>query len=183
MVEILESVKLILGSQADKLVHYFNGPEGALQALAIAGFIIIVLLFVVAQRRANVIKGSVAVGEPVVLSEPVNNSEISLDIPKVEVGNDAQLDALSAVATKKDLQERANEPKSGTNVDGFVFHRRKGKISKSTTKINDEDPEIALAAIEQEMLATRELYLDGVISKEVYIKETRHLYEKAQPKM
>ena len=30
------------------------------------------------------------------------------------------------------------------------------------------------------MLATRQLYLDGVISKDVYVAETRNLYSKAQ---
>jgi hypothetical protein len=40
-----------------------------------------------------------------------------------------------------------------------------------------------LAVLEQEMLATRQLYLDGVISKEVYVSETRALYSKAQSRM
>ena len=40
-----------------------------------------------------------------------------------------------------------------------------------------------LAGLEQEMLATRQLYLDGVISKEVYVSETRALYSKAQSRM
>ena len=50
-------------------------------------------------------------------------------------------------------------------------------------QIDDVDPEVALAAIEQEMLATRQLYLDGVISKDVYVAETRNLYGKAQQKL
>jgi hypothetical protein len=33
------------------------------------------------------------------------------------------------------------------------------------------------------MLATRQLYLDGMISKEVYVSETRALYSKAQSRM
>ena len=40
-----------------------------------------------------------------------------------------------------------------------------------------------LAGLEQEMLATRQLYLDGMISKEVYVSETRALYQKAQTRM
>ena len=37
-----------------------------------------------------------------------------------------------------------------------------------------------LSQVEQEMLATRQLYLNGHISKDVYIAETRTLYERAQ---
>jgi len=41
---------------------------------------------------------------------------------------------------------------------------------------NNED----LAAIEQEMLAVRQLYADGHILKDVYVAETRRLYGKAK---
>jgi hypothetical protein len=64
-----------------------------------------------------------------------------------------------------------------------VFHRRKAKNTGTAAQIKDADPEVALAAIEQEMLATRQLYLDGVISKDVYVAETRNLYGKAQQKI
>ena len=37
-----------------------------------------------------------------------------------------------------------------------------------------------LAAIEQEMLAVRQLYADGHILKDVYVAETRRLYGKAK---
>ena len=40
-----------------------------------------------------------------------------------------------------------------------------------------------LLGLEQEMLATRQLYLDGLITKEVYVTETRALYDKAQSRM
>ena len=38
----------------------------------------------------------------------------------------------------------------------------------------------ALRAIEQEMLAVRQLYSNGHLIKEVYVSETRRLYQKAQ---
>ena len=37
-----------------------------------------------------------------------------------------------------------------------------------------------LVAIEEEMLAIRELYIGGYISKGIYISETDRLYEKAK---
>ena len=45
------------------------------------------------------------------------------------------------------------------------------------------DDDTFLIGLEQEMLATRQLYLDGMISKEVYVSETRALYSKAQSRM
>ena len=47
----------------------------------------------------------------------------------------------------------------------------------------DPEDDVFLLGLEQEMLATRQLYLDGLISKEVYVTETRALYDKAQSRM
>lgn len=54
-------------------------------------------------------------------------------------------------------------------------------INKKEIKINDENEFVdVLVAIEEEMLAVRELYVGGYISKGVYISETDRLYEKAR---
>lgn len=54
-------------------------------------------------------------------------------------------------------------------------------INKKEIKINDDNEFIdVLVAIEEEMLAVRELYVGGYISKGVYISETDRLYEKAR---
>ena len=45
------------------------------------------------------------------------------------------------------------------------------------------EDDVFLLGLEQEMLATRQLYLDGLITKEVYVTETRALYDKAQSRM
>ena len=58
---------------------------------------------------------------------------------------------------------------------GFSFFK---KEPDSGSKEADEDA--ALKAIEQEMLAVRQLYSNGQLSKEVYVSETRRLYEKAR---
>ena len=58
--------------------------------------------------------------------------------------------------------------------DGFQFFKRNG----AETTLSDDDA--ALAAIEQEMLTIRQLFVDGHILKDVYVAETRRLYGKAK---
>ena len=174
MTEILDSILPFLARLTERLLYYFNGPDGALQALAAAGFFVILLLFIVARRQGFARKGSSALSEPVVLNELVNEAEAA---------KEDQPDVLAVVEAKRDRQKGEGEENTVTTADGFVFHRRKAKNPKSLAKIEDEDPEVVLAAIEQEMLATRQLFLDGVISRDVYVAQTRDLYEKAQQKM
>ena len=60
------------------------------------------------------------------------------------------------------------------STDEFRFFKRKdGEIDQS-------DDDQALAAIEQEMLAIKQLFADGHILKDVYVTETRRLYVKAK---
>ena len=66
----------------------------------------------------------------------------------------------------------ATETKSG---QGFSFFK---KVPDSGSEAAGEDA--ALKAIEQEMLAVRQLYSNGHLIKEVYVSETRRLYEKAR---
>ncbi len=70
-----------------------------------------------------------------------------------------------------------------TQKQGFHFFKKTNRDGfRSKVNGNIEDDEYLLG-IEQEMLATRQLYLDGLISKEVYIAETRSLFQKAQTRM
>ena len=77
----------------------------------------------------------------------------------------------------------------------FLFKTKKSEIPKRNTlkpnleeiidrkeiKINDDNEFVdVLVAIEEEMLAIRELYVGGYISKGIYISETDRLYEKAK---
>ena len=70
----------------------------------------------------------------------------------------------------------SNAPKRSTvkpNLDEI--------IDKKEIKINDENEFVdVLVAIEEEMLAIRELYIGGYMGKGVYISETDRLYEKAK---
>ena len=174
MTEILDSIQPILEKVTGQLLFYFNGADGALQALAAAGFIVIILLFFLARRQSFSAKSSEIVSEPVILNDLYN---------KAETVNDDHSDVLASVASERNHERNDGAANTVTNADGFVFHRRKAKNKKSSAKIDDADPEIALAAIEQEMLATRQLFLDGVISREVYVAQTRELYSKAQQKI
>ena len=66
---------------------------------------------------------------------------------------------------------------------GFRFFKRKSKATGDDATSQSVEDEVFLLGLEQEMLATRQLYLDGLITKEVYVTETRALYDKAQSRM
>ena len=51
--------------------------------------------------------------------------------------------------------------------------------STDAEKVQSDDDQV-LAAIEQEMLAIKQLFADGHILKDVYVTETRRLYSKAK---
>ena len=101
-------------------------------------------------------------------------------------------------ATQKTF-DNPNENVSG-QASGFTFFKRKSGTRDcaaaplSNPSSGEEDytsnnasttlgDDAVLAGLEQEMLATRQLYLDGKISKEVYVSETRALYQKAKSRM
>ncbi len=185
--EIFENILPVLTDLTALFKAHFGGPQGTLHALAIAGVFVILLVFVVARRQGQATQRSAtSVSEPVVLNELANKAELNCGPISAKPVGSEEPDALAAVVAKKDAKDLSspfNEEKSGTNVGGFVFHRRKVKNASNSSQIVEADPEVALAAIEQEMLATRQLYLDGVISRDVYVAETRNLYAKAQQKM
>ena len=86
-------------------------------------------------------------------------------------------DGHNTIHTKSTNEKRTEGKKYtqgvSTKDQGFQFFKktnRDGAGSKANGNIEDD---VYLLGIEQEMLATRQLYLDGLISKEVYIAETR----------
>ena len=66
----------------------------------------------------------------------------------------------------------ADKTKSG---QGFSFFKK--ELDAGSEAVGEDG---ALKAIEQEMLAVRQLYSNGHLIKEVYVSETRRLYEKAR---
>ena len=69
----------------------------------------------------------------------------------------------------------AREADEAKNDQGFSFFK---KELGAGSEVAGED--VALKAIEQEMLAVRQLYNNGHLIKDVYVSETRRLYQKAR---
>ena len=99
----------------------------------------------------------------------------------------------------QNASDNSNE-NTGAQANGFTFFKRKSGTREcagaplSNPSPGEEDytsnnaltslgDDAVLAGLEQEMLATRQLFLDGTISKEVYVSETRALYQKAKSRM
>ena len=81
---------------------------------------------------------------------------------------------LITILTKKNAVKRNNDvTRKQPNLDDI--------IDKRDIKVSDDNEFVdVLVAIEEEMMAIRELYVGGYISKGVYISETDRLYEKAK---
>jgi hypothetical protein len=81
---------------------------------------------------------------------------------------------LDADPSSYSVNPDATNLSEGLPKDGFQFFKRTAEA-----KVRSDD-DLALAAIEQEMLATKQLFADGHILKDVYVGETRRLYSKAK---
>jgi hypothetical protein len=178
--KIVTSVETILTDLTARLTANFDSQEQALQGLAGLGVVIILLLFLVGQSQSkrNQKRNAAKLAEPMVLSEKVRVTDSEPSVAPTKDADEQDLAANDAAAAGNAADFKNAVPVA--TLDGFVFHHRKSKKSVAEANLHHEDPERVLVAIEQEMLATRQLYLDGVISKEVYVSETRALYGKAQ---
>ena len=82
-------------------------------------------------------------------------------------------------------------PSAGPDLDssspsGFQFFKRKSKTEAAAEAESGAvgvEEDAYLVDIEKRMLAARQQYLDGQISKQVYVEQTRDLYEKAKARM
>ena len=81
--------------------------------------------------------------------------------------SDADLSGYSAKSEATSFSETLSK-------DGLEFFKHKG-----AEKVQSDHDQV-LAAIEQEMLAIKQLFADGHILKDVYVTETRRLYGKAK---
>ena len=75
--------------------------------------------------------------------------------------------------------------KSDPKETNSLKHRKQPNLddivdTKAIKVSDDNEFRDVLVAIEEEMIAIRELYVGGYISKGVYISETDRLYEKAK---
>ena len=128
----------------------------------------------------------------------VQTSDASAEVMAGDVSVDSDSSKPSSEIDLSAGQEAADSKASvGAGAKGFSFFKRKKKTAASAANEavenvapampEFEEPTEAVAqrnellgAVEQEMLATRQLYLNGHISKDVYVAETRALYERAQ---
>lgn len=98
-----------------------------------------------------------------------------------------EMGAHSANAVSEAATGEAETPSDGERGEApagsFRFFKRKPKVDADGASSQSVEDDVFLLGLEQEMLATRQLYLDGLITKEVYVTETRALYDKAQSRM
>ena len=78
-----------------------------------------------------------------------------------------------------DLGGDSTKP-GATNLSEAVPKDECRFLNRADAEIVQSDDDQALAAIEQEMLAIKQLFADGHILKDVYVTETRRLYVKAK---
>lgn len=154
--------------------------------LVLLGLLMVWLL--VRLRRARVARHVDAVFAPEVTFDDIS-AQAAADSPAMaaqEVSADAPLTASAETLATTSATASGSESEP---VAGFRFFKKKAKTADAQTAMpttrsaDDIDDDIYLLGLEQEMLATRQLYLDGLITKEVYVTETRALYDKAQNRM
>ena len=127
-------------------------------------------------------------------SQPRMEAEPEIE-PKIEPGlepgraahaahNDVAAQAASAPEAAAGEAKTPSDGERGEAPAGsFRFFMRKPKVAADGSSSQSVEDDVFLLGLEQEMLATRQLYLDGLITKEVYVTETRALYDKAQSRM
>ena len=169
-----------------------------LGGLVVVALLLLLLLVRVRQKRTNA------------YASRVFGREVTFEDISAETAGNASAAASSAAApaapatpASEVAKPAATEMDPAENAEaqptGFTFFKRKSAATEprsapahdmsSGGDANGADAadaagdDAVLAGLEQEMLATRQLYLDGMISKEVYVSETRALYQKAQTRM
>ena len=166
-----------------------------LGGLVVVALLLLLLLVRVRRKRTNA------------HASRVFGREVTFEDISAETAGNASAAASSAAAPANPAtavaKPAAAEMDPAENAEaqptGFTFFKRKSAATEprsapahdlsSGGDANGADAadaagdDAVLAGLEQEMLATRQLYLDGMISKEVYVSETRALYQKAQTRM
>jgi hypothetical protein len=80
----------------------------------------------------------------------------------------------SKISVLQSADEQSKLPMDARS-EGFKFFKRNRAVSLVA------DNELALKSIEKEMLIVRQRYSEGRIVQEVYVAETRRLYNRAKP--
>lgn len=147
-------------------------------------------------RRARLAKAADAAFSPEVTFDDIS-AEAAAAQPRIEA--EAEPETEPAPAPQAAPQMAVQDSVAASSADdeaspidgergeapagGFRFFKRKSKAAGDDATSQSVEDDVFLLGLEQEMLATRQLYLDGLITKEVYVTETRALYDKAQSRM
>ena len=167
-----------------------------LGGLVVVALLLLLLLVRVRRKRTNA------------HASRVFGREVTFEDISAETAGNASAAASSAAAPANPATEVAKpaaaemDPAENAEAQptGFTFFKRKSAATEPRSAPAHDmssggdangadaadaagDDDAVLSGLEQEMLATRQLYLDGMISKEVYVSETRALYQKAQTRM
>ena len=165
------------------IAKQFNQVDPKILVFVLPSFLVVVLILALRRKgkpklsnqdqKTEITFEDVA-SQTIANSEPERNDEV--ETYHVEENNSRREDDTIDVAYPKTTQ-------TAQKKSGFTFFRKSKKDPTTGFIEKDLEDDQFLLGIEQEMLATRQLYLDGVISKQVYVAETRSLYEKAQSRM
>ena len=189
----------------ESLIMSVPAPDSPLYWLMLGSLLVLLALLLmwlmVRMRRARLAKEQAALPAPEMTFSDVSAEAVAAQgagvAPESEQAPEPEMPAAPRVAAET-VEERGDEAAAGPAVSaskeaapsppsgegtGFRFFKRKEKTSAGSVSGDDPEDDVFLLGLEQEMLATRQLYLDGLISKEVYVTETRALYDKAQSRM
>ena len=147
-------------------------------------------------RRARLAKAADATFSPEVTFDDIS-AEAAAARPRIEAEAEPEIEPApapqaapqmavqdSVAASSADDEASPIDGERGeAPAGGFRFFKRKSKATGDDATSQSVEDDVFLLGLEQEMLATRQLYLDGLITKEVYVTETRALYDKAQSRM
>ena len=147
-------------------------------------------------RRARLAKAADAAFSPEVTFDDIS-AEAAAAQPRIEAEAEPEIEPApapqaaprmavqdSVAASSADDEASPIDGERGeAPAGGFRFFKRKSKAIGDAAASQSIEDDVFLLGLEQEMLATRQLYLDGLITKEVYVTETRALYDKAQIRM
>ena len=147
-------------------------------------------------RRARLAKAADAAFSPEVTFDDIS-AEAAAAQPRIEAEAEPEIEPApapqavpqmavqdSVAASSADDEASPIDGERGeAPAGGFRFFKRKSKAAGDDATSQSVEDDVFLLGLEQEMLATRQLYLDGLITKEVYVTETRALYGKAQSRM
>ncbi len=174
MEKVINNLAIMANGLFERMILLTPGPDSpyywAMIASLIALLSLLVIWLFVRLHRAGRSDRDIVSGE----------AEITLSDVAAQAAADAQAGTGVPGGNKADEQAR---DVGSPPTDGFQFFKKRVKVDAGDGGVTDPEDDVFLLGLEQEMLATRQLYLDGLISKEVYVTETRALYDKAQTRM